>query len=395
MNAIKSSALALILFLSLAEQSQAAPFKWPMGGNKAASPSSPAAAGVRSLPTTNIASPPQWQPENNFKMPTVNTYPKPQQSQPNTAVTSSTSSTAGTANNNSSGKAPAVVHGHRITHSVYAGHQAARTASVHQVAALPAVRVAKRANGECIAISTDKLFDPDQATIMPSGEELLSKQIARLGDWSEHPVTIEVHTDNFGFESYIRSLSQQRADKLKAWFVQRGLFKDIQVVAVGAGKAAPLFANQHANGKDDLNAMANNRRVEISVDKSKGIVEPVAQAEPTPLDGMIHPQQTEWGPGSGGAVSSNAGNDQPTTAEPDQPLEPAANPDGMPVASESTTGNPILDTLPRLEDVKRHSGDTHDMTSEPEPPRQAAPTEEQIRQRQWEQKEFGLWRDDD
>lgn len=359
MNAIKTSTLALLLLLAAnAPASQAAPFKWPTATDSGANPAQKMPA---QKPAQAIAAP-KAAPSASMQKPV----------QPG-------------------------LH----SHSQQPHHQHARAAASHQtiahqanVVALPAVRVIKKNNGECIAISTDKLFDPDQATLMPAGEELLSKQVARIGNWSEHPIVIEVHADNFGFESYIRKLSQQRAEKLKAWFVQRGLMQDVQVEAIGAGKDHPLFANQFANGKDDHVAMANNRRVEIAVDMSKAVTAAAPVQQPTPLDGMIHPQQTEW-PTDGSSTPATETSTATAEEKQQQPATPALDENGDPIAVvRETTGNPIIDSLPRLEDVKRHSGGTQDISTEPEKPQSAGPTEEQLRQRAWEKREFGLWQDD-
>lgn len=227
-----------------------------------------------------------------------------------------------------------------------------------------AVHINRTPTSERIVIATDSLFDRDQSTITPTGELALSQLVERASQWSEHPVVIECHTDSFGFENYIRKLSQERADCLRSWFIQRNLLQDIQVKAVGVGKVKPLVPNQKPNGKDDLVAMAINRRVEIHVDKTKGVEVPVVVPDPE-------------------------NNNEEAPANQQQPETMAQNNNEN---SEFGDASIILNQLPRLEDVKVHGGRTMDATSEAEkPPEQLTP--EKIREHEWEQKEFGLWRD--
>jgi len=244
-----------------------------------------------------------------------------------------------------------------------------RASELHRLAmreVSKAIHINRTPTSECIVIASDSLFDRDQATITPTGELALAQLVERVSQWSEHPVVIECHTDSFGFENYIRKLSQERADCLRSWFIQRNLLQDIQVKAVGVGKGKPRAPNQKPNGKDDLVAMAINRRVEIHVDKTKAVEVPVLMPD------------------------SEGSNEEPQA--PPQESETVANRQNNNENSEFGDDSLILNQLPRLEDVRAHSGRTTDATSEVEkPPEQITP--EKIRANEWEHKEFGLWRD--
>lgn len=231
-----------------------------------------------------------------------------------------------------------------------------------------AVHVHKTPTTERIIIATDSLFDRDLATITPTGELVLNKLVAGTEKWKEHPVFIECHSDNFGFDTFIRKLTQQRADCVRQWFVKRDLLQDVQAKAVGVGKDKPLVPNQK-NGRDDREAMAINRRLEIYVDKTKAVEVPVISQEPEvePDMGGQQPQQT-----ASNADSQNPGGHDPSFGD----------------------ASSILDKLPRLEDLDPHAGRTRDYTTEKEKmPERDSP--EKIREHEWEQKEFGLWRERD
>ncbi|MBA4074081.1 MAG: hypothetical protein C0508_03505 [Cyanobacteria bacterium PR.023] len=250
----------------------------------------------------------------------------------------------------------------------------------HAVAKIePTVKFSKTPTLERIVISTDRLFDPDQTTIMPGGEVALSKMVEHLSRWREHPVVIECHTDSFGFDTYIRKLSQERAERLRVWFLQRGLLDDVQVTAIGVGKGHPIAPNQTPDGKDNLVGMAANRRIEIIVDKTKAIevavLDPIHQSIEEPSNSLPTApiaEKQDWTPpdvrDSGDLIreadTANAG---------------------------SHESNPIIDSLPTQESAQKPRG-TQDSTSQAAPAK--VTTEEQQKQHEWDHKEFGVWRED-
>ena len=244
----------------------------------------------------------------------------------------------------------------------------------------PTVKFSKTPTIERLVISTDRLFDPDQSTIMPGGEIALAKIIEHLSGWREHPVVIECHTDSFGFDTYIRKLSQERAERLRLWFLQRGLLQDVQVTAVGVGKGRPIAANQTADGKDNLIGMAANRRMEIIVDKTKAIevadIGPIHESMEDPDNAApVAPvaEKQEW-------VPADQGDSGDLIREPE-----------MTNSGSIREPNPILDSLPTQEVAQKPRG-TQDSTSQA--PAAKVDTEKLKREHEWEHKEFGVWRED-
>jgi len=67
--------------------------------------------------------------------------------------------------------------------------------------------------------------------------------------------TVEGHTDALGSESYNLSLSQQRAQTVTTFLLEKGVAKD-KVTAVGLGESSPREENAYD---------AANRRVEIRI----------------------------------------------------------------------------------------------------------------------------------
>jgi outer membrane protein OmpA-like peptidoglycan-associated protein len=104
----------------------------------------------------------------------------------------------------------------------------------------------------------DVLFDTGKYDLRPTTREAL----ARLsGIVLAHPgLTLEVegHTDSTGSDELNQTLSEQRANAVRAYLIQQGLSADA-VTARGFGKTAPVADNSTAAGRQ------KNRRVELVV----------------------------------------------------------------------------------------------------------------------------------
>ena len=73
-------------------------------------------------------------------------------------------------------------------------------------------------------------------------------------------MTVEGHTDSQGSDTSNMTLSQKRADAVREHLVSQGIAPD-RIKAVGKGESMPIASNDNAEGR------ANNRRVEIVVDR--------------------------------------------------------------------------------------------------------------------------------
>ena len=77
-------------------------------------------------------------------------------------------------------------------------------------------------------------------------------------DRMEAKVEVAGHTDAVGAEEYNRSLSEQRAESVKAYLVQRGV-EASRISVTGYGEAQPRATN------DTIEGRRLNRRVEIKI----------------------------------------------------------------------------------------------------------------------------------
>jgi outer membrane protein OmpA-like peptidoglycan-associated protein len=71
-------------------------------------------------------------------------------------------------------------------------------------------------------------------------------------------VTIAAHTDNVGSDADNKTLSQSRADAVKAYLVSKGV-NESQITATGYGEEQPVADNNTSTGR------AKNNRIEIKL----------------------------------------------------------------------------------------------------------------------------------
>jgi len=116
-----------------------------------------------------------------------------------------------------------------------------------------------------VNLSADLLFDFDKADIKPAAEPELAKVVTVLKAYPGARVTIDGHTDGKGDDAYNQKLSERRAQSVAQWLVARSGVSAASVQTRGFGKTKPVAPNTKADGSDDPDGRAKNRRVEIAV----------------------------------------------------------------------------------------------------------------------------------
>jgi OmpA-OmpF porin, OOP family len=112
----------------------------------------------------------------------------------------------------------------------------------------------------------DVLFDSGQASLKPGANSTIDRLAAFLTQAPDRSVIIEGHTDSMGSDSFNLSLSENRANAVKAALMSKAIGSD-RIVAVGKGEGVPVASN------DDTAGRQQNRRVEIIISNPPAIAQ--------------------------------------------------------------------------------------------------------------------------
>ncbi len=147
--------------------------------------------------------------------------------------------------------------------------EAARAALERQLSAAMAslsdmAKISQEGERTVITLSGAVLFRTDETQLLPIAQEKLGEVAGVLKQYGEEfSITVNGHTDSRGSDTHNQQLSQGRADSVRAYLVSKGVAQG-SITAMGQGEAQPLAPNTTAEGR------ANNRRVEIIVDRKPG-----------------------------------------------------------------------------------------------------------------------------
>jgi outer membrane protein OmpA-like peptidoglycan-associated protein len=105
---------------------------------------------------------------------------------------------------------------------------------------------------------SDVLFDTASANLKPGAREKLARLSGILVTQAGLHIAVEGHTDSVGATDYNQTLSEHRAESVRAYLVQQGIASN-DINASGFGKGTPVATNGTAAGRQQ------NRRVELIV----------------------------------------------------------------------------------------------------------------------------------
>lgn len=129
-----------------------------------------------------------------------------------------------------------------------------------------ALSVRQDKNAVTVAMLGDVLFDFDKTAIRPAAEPTLRDIASLIKSSSAGTVTIEGHTDAKGSAAYNKDLSLRRAQAVAQWLASHGVDKS-RLAVKGLGDTQPVQSNRLANGADNPQGRAQNRRVEFVLPK--------------------------------------------------------------------------------------------------------------------------------
>lgn len=104
----------------------------------------------------------------------------------------------------------------------------------------------------------DVLFDTGKAELNPGAFGPIDRLATFMRENPERTLVVEGYTDSVGSDAYNLSLSQRRADAVRAALLERGI-DGSRITTSGMGKANPVAGNDTAAGRQ------RNRRVEIVI----------------------------------------------------------------------------------------------------------------------------------
>ena len=106
-------------------------------------------------------------------------------------------------------------------------------------------------------ILTGVNFENNSAELVMTSNSILDRVVKVLKKNSSVKIIVAGHTDGRGDAAYNKSLSQRRAEAVKAYLVGKGISAD-RLDAEGYGLTRPIASNDTREGR------AKNRRVELS-----------------------------------------------------------------------------------------------------------------------------------
>ncbi len=99
-------------------------------------------------------------------------------------------------------------------------------------------------------------FETASDILTPTSHYILDEAVQILKDHPEIELEVQGHTDSRGSDSYNLDLSQRRANSVRKYLVNQGIFGS-RLTSIGYGEKQPIAPNTTADG------MAENRRVEF------------------------------------------------------------------------------------------------------------------------------------
>jgi outer membrane protein OmpA-like peptidoglycan-associated protein len=120
--------------------------------------------------------------------------------------------------------------------------------------------VAVQRQGDTIRLQAPEniTFDTNRAEVKPQFQPVLSQLAQSIQQYPGTVVQVQGHTDSTGAATYNQTLSENRAESVRSYLVQRGVASD-RLDAVGFGATRPVADNGTPTGR------AQNRRVELLI----------------------------------------------------------------------------------------------------------------------------------
>ena len=134
------------------------------------------------------------------------------------------------------------------------------------------LQVKETEKGVNMRLEGDVVFDFGKADIQPKAEQTLDQVGTVISQFPGGSVLIEGYTDSKGPERENLELSERRAQAVKNWLVKNKGIAESIITIRGLGEASPVAPNINPDGSDSPQGRQQNRRVEITVEKTRYIL---------------------------------------------------------------------------------------------------------------------------
>jgi outer membrane protein OmpA-like peptidoglycan-associated protein len=119
-----------------------------------------------------------------------------------------------------------------------------------------------------VALAADVLFKFDSAALAGRARARIAQAVAEIR--AQEPGTVRVvgHTDSKGSNAYNMGLSRRRAEAVRGALARALGGAAPRFVVQGKGESQPVLPNTKADGSDNPQGRARNRRVEILIPRA-------------------------------------------------------------------------------------------------------------------------------
>jgi OmpA-OmpF porin, OOP family len=118
--------------------------------------------------------------------------------------------------------------------------------------------VAEEVKAKIDYVAKNVLFATGSSKLIGNSTKNLNEVVKILNEYADVNLTIEGHTDNTGDAEKNQTLSQNRADAVKAYLISKGI-NESRLTASGYGQDQPIADNETKEGRQQ------NRRVELKL----------------------------------------------------------------------------------------------------------------------------------
>lgn len=108
-------------------------------------------------------------------------------------------------------------------------------------------------------------FDYDKSTLRPDAVSILGEAAEILKRYPDLRVEVAGHTDSKGTDAYNQKLSERRATAVYDYLTGQGVAASRLTGPIGYGESRPIAPNTNADGSDNPEGRAKNRRTELNV----------------------------------------------------------------------------------------------------------------------------------